>query len=283
MLRVGLIALILGLALPATAKDKRRVDKLAVLPIIIPGPHGQASLSSVIDDVSAASGLRVGLRLISQEEIFVQGSGDLGSKVRECGSDTACIANKLRAFDARLGLVVVANLVIDPPLISLQLMDTDERRMVGQSIGELDVAADKTVSGAVRRRAAEIFETAGYLRAGRLLVQAEPPSATIAVAGGFEPNVGTPNVFTLPPGKYEVRADKDGYERASGVADVVGGSQATLRLSLAEKTSVVKSWWFWTIIGVAVAGGTTAAVVATRPTTRCLCVTINGIGCEVCE
>jgi len=36
-------------------------------------------------------------------------------------------------------------------------------------------------------------------------------------------------------------------------------------LRVAQRTPVYKRWWFWTVIGVAVAGATTAAILATRP------------------
>lgn len=264
----------------AAHAETRRVDRLAVLPIIIEGPHGKASLSSVIDDVSAASSFRLGLKLISNEEMFVASSGDLSAKVRDCGSDTSCIADRLRAFDARYGLVVVLNLAVSPPLLSLQLLDTDERRMVGESIGEL--GPGENVSQAIRTRAAQLFDQAGWGQAGRIIVDVAPGRAKINLADRT-PDEGTSNVFTVPPGRYEVKAEADGHRAGQTEAVAIAGQETRVGLTLEEESSLLGSPWFWGVVGVAVAGGTTAAIIATRPKTRCLCIMINGVGCELCE
>lgn len=279
LVRAVIAMMLLAGASPAFAGDK--TARLAVLPIIIAGPHGEASLSSVLADVSDAADRRLGIRLISQEEIFVAGSGDLGKRVRDCGSDIACIANRLRAFDARFGLVVVVNLVLDPPLISLQLLDTDERRLVAQSTGELESGV--RVSAAIRRRANTLLNDAGYSKAGRVIVDVTPAAARVTLNGEIEPDEGKGNVFTIAAGRYDVQASADGFDPATGVAVVLADKVVHVPLMLEEQTSVFGSVWFWAVVGAAVAGGTTAAIVATRPTTRCLCTTINGIGCEVCE
>ncbi len=282
--RIGALLAALG-ALSGSAVEAEaaspRPEKLAILPVLIAGPHGEASLSSVLADVYAAAELRVGLRLLSQEEMFVAGSSELVAKVRDCGSDTACTANRLRSFDARLGLVVVVNLAIEPPLLGLQLLDTDERRLVAESLGAVE-AADGGISAAIRRRAAELLERAGYPQAGRLKVVVQPVNARVAI-DGYEPDRGSVGRFTLPPGRYEVRAEADGHLPGTAAAVVTGGQESSVALSLVEESSVLGAWWFWTAIGVAVAGGTAAALVATRSTTRCLCTTLNGVGCEVCE
>ena len=272
-------ALVMLCATPALGAP--RVDKLAVLPIIIAGPQGAPSLSSVIADVSASAELRVGVRLLSMEEMFVTGAERLGARVRDCGSDVVCIANRLRAFDARLGLVVVANLALEPALLSLQLLDTDDKRIVAQAEGELD--GGQTLSAAIRGRADEIFDAAGYARAGRLVVDVSPPNAKVELGEGLEPDAGRGNVFTVVPGRYEVHATAEDHHPGSGVAVLTSGETARLELVLERETSLLGAWWLWTAIGVAVAGGTTAIVLATRPATRCLCTSVNGVGCEICE
>lgn len=274
-----LTGLLLGATRPADASSK--VAALAVLPIIVEGPHGEASLSSVYGDVAAAANLRLGLRLISAEEIFVASSNDLASRVSNCGSDTSCIANRLRAFDARYGLVVVVNLALEPPLMSLQLLDTDERTMVAESLGEL-TPEHGTISNAVRARAAEVLERAGYILAGRIIVDATPPAAIIEIPGATA-DIGAPHRFTVAPGRYEVTAHLEGHHPASGVASAKAGEEVKLSLSLEAESSVVEQWWFWALIGVAAAGGATAAVLGTRSTSRCVCATLGGVGCEPCE
>ena len=279
MRRLALCASVLASTLmPASGHAS---SALAVLPIIIEGDAGKVTLSTVLSDVSAATELRVGLRLISAEEMFVASSGGLARRVRDCGSDTVCIANKLRRFDARLGLVVVVNLALDPALVSLQLLDTDARTMVGQSVGELE--ASQTLSSAIRARASEVFEAAGYSRAGRLIVDVTPGAAKVKVSGESKPDKGKGNVFTIKPGRYEVEAELSGYISAKTAAVVTGGDETRVAMVLEKSDNLVEKWWFWTAIGAVVAGGATAAIVATQPTTRCVCTTIDGRGCQLCN
>ncbi|MCC7385660.1 MAG: hypothetical protein IT384_27675 [Deltaproteobacteria bacterium] len=269
----------LGLWALTVAAAPPKVDRLAVLPIIAAGPNGDASLSSVINDVSQAAAFRLGLRLLSDEEMFVA-SAEVGERVRNCGSDIACIADRLRAFDARYGLVVVVNMTVQPPLIGLQLIDTDERRLVGESLGQL-APEDSGISKAIQARARKIFDEAGYNQAGRVVVEVQPPQAKVTI-GDFSPDEGAPNVFTVPPGHYEVRAQLDGYGGASEQAVAIGGQETKVGLILEEESSFFGSPWFWVGLGAVAAGGATAAVIAAQPTSRCVCVVFQGQGCGPC-
>lgn len=257
-----------------------KADRLAVLPIIYEGKNGEASLSSVIDDVSTAAAYRLGLKLISNEEMFAA-AGDVANKVRDCGSDTTCIADRLRRFDARYGLVVVVNLALSPPLLSLQMLDTDERRLVAESAGNVS-AGDETVSQAIRARARKMLEEAGYIEAGRIVVDVTPPRARVSLADGQLPDDGSPNVFSVAPGRHEVRGELQGYVANQVEAITIAGQETKVGLVLEEESSIVSSPWFWTAIGAAVAGGTVAAIFATRTTSRCVCLVVNGVGCEQC-
>lgn len=277
---LGLLAL---LAAPAAAWAQAaplKVDRLAVLPIIYEGPHGEASLSSVIDDLAAASAYRLGIKLISNEELSIA-AGDLSTKVRECGSDTLCIADRLRRFDARFGLVVVVNLAISPPLISLKLLDTDERRLVAEGVGPL-TPSEGTVSAAVRARAQKLLDKAGYIEAGRVVVDVTPPRARVVLGEGQLPDDGSPNVFSVAPGRHVVRAELEGYTSGQAEAVALAGQETRVGLVLEEDASIVSSPWFWSAIGVAAAGGVVAAIFATRTTTRCVCIVVGGQGCETC-
>jgi hypothetical protein len=271
--RVLFAAAVLLAASNAFAEE---IPRLAVLPIIVPGTKGGATLSSVIDDVGRATAFRR-MKLASNEEMFAAGSGDLSSRVRDCGSDIGCIAERLRAFDARFGLVVVVNAALDPPLISLQLLDIDDRKMIAQNAAEL-APEEKTISEAVSERAKKIFEQAGWPQLGRIVVEVAPARAKITL-GDQAPDEGAPNVFTVSPGRYLVRAELDGYASGSAEAVAIAGKDTRVGLTLEEEKSLLSSPWLWAAIGVAAAGGAAAAIIATRPTERCLCITVNGSAC----
>ncbi|MFT7625322.1 MAG: hypothetical protein ACI9WU_004513 [Myxococcota bacterium] len=85
----------------------------------------------------------------------------------------------------------------------------------------------------------------------------------------------------LAPGTYKIRLSKDGFKDREQPLVLKAGKRATLAVEM-EKAAVIvakpdpdfpppekepgdttpfyKTWWFWTTIGVAVAGGVTAAV-----------------------
>ncbi|MBI2376003.1 MAG: hypothetical protein HYV07_18565 [Deltaproteobacteria bacterium] len=277
-----LVALLLSLAAagPASAQTPRRNDRLAVIPIVIGADQSDISISSVFNDVSATAANRLGLGVISFEELDSRRA--VSDRVRDCGSDEKCIAERLRAFDARLGLVVVVNGALSPALLSINLIDTEELRSLGNATGQI-APEEGTVSTAIRTRAAKMFDQLDYILAARIVVDVDPPRALIMLGEGGEPDKGTPNVFTVAPGSYKVKASLDGYTAAEGSVEAESGKEARLRLVLDEQVSLMGSPWFWGAVGVAVVGGTTAAILATRKTTYCLCVKLGDSGCEQCR
>ena len=48
--------------------------------------------------------------------------------------------------------MVLVNRTLDPPLIALQLLDTDERKLIGKSLGEFE-KSEGTISAAVKKHA----------------------------------------------------------------------------------------------------------------------------------
>ena len=268
----------LGLLLAGSISHARS-DKLVVLPVIVDGPHGKASISSIFDDVSDVAALRVGLSMVPNEELFLQRE-EVTNRLRECGSDRNCLISRLRAFDARLGMVVTVNLDLDPPLVSVLLADTDEMRVVAEVIEDVPGG---NVSDFTRGQVKKLLDDLNYVRAGRLVVEIDPPEAgraNIKVGEGIEAERGAPNVFSVAPGSYPVSAELDGWSSASSEAEVRGGEETRVRLSLEEHKSVFESPWFWVVVGaVAIGGATTAIIVSQSSSTRCLCVTIGGSEC----
>lgn len=273
----GLLALVTAMASAGPAQA--RVDRLVVLSVIVEGPHGKATISSIFDDVSDVAAMRVGLTMVPNEELFVQ-QEEVTNRVRECGSDRPCMISRLRAFDARLGLVVTVNLDLDPPLVSLVLADTDDLRVVAEVIEDVPGG---NVSDFIRGQVKKMLDELDYVRAGRLIVEIDPPEAgraSIKVGEGVEPERGAPNVFTVAPGQYPVLAQLDGWSSDSSEAEVRSGEETRVRLSLEEQKSLFESPWFWVVVGaVAVGGAATAMAVSLSSTTRCVCVTLGGSEC----
>lgn len=278
----GLLALLASAPAPPAAVPKAerpRADRLAVLPILLEGKYGAATSSGIFNDVAAACDMRLGLRVVSYEEMFVATEEGLGDRVRDCGSDTGCISARLRTFNARLGLVVVLDFASSPPLMSLQLLDTDDGRMLASSVGEVRAPKSGGISSIIRKSTSELLDKAGYPRAGRVVVEVEPPNAHVILGDGLDPDIGTSNRFTVTPGRYPVTASLDGWSSGKSEVLAVTGAEAKVQLALVKDSTLIASPWFWVVVGVAVAGGTLGVLAATRHTSHCLCL-YAGCDCE---
>ena len=109
---------------------------------------------------------------------------------------------------------------------------------------------------------------------GALAVRSVPGGASV-----FRDNkaIGhTPLHLKLSPGEYSLEARLEGHVSQRRTVAVAADEVATLNFQMAPApvaevapdveagTPVYKSWWLWTIVGAVVAGGVTAAVLATQ-------------------
>lgn len=238
--------------------------------------------SEIFEEVADAASMRMGLALVSFEEMFI-GAGDdrFLDRVRTCGSDTLCIASCLQATGAHLGLVIVLDPASRPPLVSLDLIDAEKGTIIASAIEE--ARAEQGAPYGIRERAAGMLEAAGYVRAGRVRVDVDPPDARIILGGGIDPDPGTANIFTVRPGRYRVTARLGDKASDSQEAVVAAGSVAVVKIVLEDSPTLFDSPWFWVGAAAAVVGGTTAAIfLGTRGPRRCFCTTIESVGCEPC-
>lgn len=74
------------------------------------------------------------------------------------------------------------------------------------------------------------------------------------------------DVIYVEPGERVVEARGEGREPVRLAVQVAAGADRSVSVPVPEeRVPVTRRWWFWTVIGAAVAGGVTAAVVlATR-------------------
>lgn len=244
-------------------------NALAVVPVIVDGEHGHATISSIYDDVASSVARVIGLRLISSEEMFAHDSGAT-TRVLDCGAEVMCLADRLRGFDARLGLVVVVNLRDQPPLVALRLVDTEARRMLADAVGPLD-AGESDVSSAIRSRVSTLLASAGHPIAARVVVKPMPANAVVSIAGVM-PERGSTNAFRIPPGRYIVKGTLDGFVSRAIEIDATSGADIDVSMMLEPESSIFASPWLWAIVGaVVLAGTTTAVIIATEPSRRCVC------------
>lgn len=91
-----------------------------------------------------------------------------------------------------------------------------------------------------------------------LVVRSEVVGAHVAVDGVAHGDVPL-ELFTIA-GTHAIRLERSGYESAETSAVLGAGERKELNLSLVKKPSIFARWWFWTAVGVAVAGGVTTYV-----------------------
>ncbi len=251
--------------------------RLAVLPVLS-GPGSEVTASKVFRVIDDAADLRTGLRVMSIDDYFFHEGGALANRALACGQDTACIGEQLAPFEADLGLVVVVDLEITPPLWSLILIDTKAKHVVDEHYAQVEGGAE-VVFERVRAKAAEMLDRRGFFRAGRLVVRSTPTAAAVSIAGQ-RPDVGTTHQFTLPPGTYAVSVQAEGHEAATANAVVTSGATTEVPVSLAPVTSVFESPWLWVIGATVVVGAAVAVGVATTASSDdCVCLVTIDASC----
>jgi hypothetical protein len=272
----------LALALTA-APPAAGPERLAVLPVLL-AVEARVDVEQVFTAVEAAAQWRGALRPMTVGDYYFHGGQELARRSLACGPDAACITRELRPMDAGLGLLVLVNGELTPPLVSLLLLDARAGSVVAEWAGQVP-GGPEAVEGAIRARAAEFLDAQGYLQSGRLRVAAQPPQAALVVDDGAQPDLGRADTFTLPPGHHTVRVSAEGHEARTLSAEVRPGEVTELAVTLAEADSVLSSPWLWLGVGAVAAGvaagvaaaslgggaGPTCACVVTRDQPTCAC------------
>ena len=245
-------------------------QRLAILPATVEGPYGDAPVLEMFETVAKAADLRVGIELVSYNALFVDGVEPVATTVRDCGSDLACIGRALRLARIDLGLRVIANFALDPPLFTFSLIEGE------RTIAEKLVEAEGSIDSILVRSTEELL--AAYPRGGRIAVEVAPPDAVVSIA--------PPGSGVMAPGTYRVSAAKEGYSPKSAAIDLRAGSEERVRLVLdpLPEESIASSPWLWTGVGVGVAAIVTVVLIVTNPFARSpsegiVCVTTPMGGC----
>lgn len=265
----------------AQTEIKKPADtRLAVLPVLVSGAQ-KLKASAVFNAVNDAAAQRPALRVMSIDDYFFHGGAELAAQALSCGEDTYCLAGKLSPFRAQMGLIVVVNTEIDPPFMSLTLVDTKTKKRAAEAFAEF--SPDK-LSEQILKETSKMLDQQGFVRTGKLQVNVEPSRAQVELKPKSQPDIGTHNLFSLYPGKYEVKAQLDGYDSAEQRVDIISGQTTEIQMSLVEQSSIFKSPWFWGVVAAVAAGGVTAAVVATQSESDCFCLlSADGEHCMVCR
>lgn len=118
------------------------------------------------------------------------------------------------------------------------------RRVVAQAGGQVDVD----------------FELMPKATSGTLRIRTTPAGADVWVDGTRRGNAGVLEVV-VPQGSHTVVAKRDRFEDATVPVVVKADETKDVPVTLQESTPITKKWWFWTAIGVVVAGAATVTTV----------------------
>ena len=175
--------------------------------------------------------------------------------------------------------------------ITMQLIKSGTSKVLKESTQTAAKKAD--VAKALGAAVEDIFGklAAPKVKSGIITIESNVEGATIYLN---KKNIGkTPKKVKLKPGKYQLKLVVKGHQELNETLVVADGEKRTAEYTLVADTVLVKkdpdpikkdpikepvkedpkdgevtpfyaTWWFWTIIGVGVAGGVTAAVVLSQ-------------------
>jgi hypothetical protein len=235
----------------------------AVIPVFV-GPESELGLSVVGERVAKAAAWRPTLLLLGTEELFVRDVGDTGARLKNCGADEACLAGELARISVHLGILIIVNTEVSPPVLAIRALDVDNRKIVEGAVGALE-PDEATLADAVTQRSRKIFDRLGHLEAARLVVTTIPETNDVIIdpAPIFRPST---NSYWLKPGRYRLSV-RAGIEPAQQrEIEVVGGRELVLEIDLRPQESLSESPWLW--IGVGAAVLIAASVVTIAQVTR---------------
>jgi hypothetical protein len=181
-----------------------------------------------------------------------------------CREELGCLARGFAERGVDLGVIVSADTAVAPPRVSLRVIDAVAVEELAKAAFDLRPNGPG-IAGELSTELARIFEKHGHQLGGRVVVETDPPDAAVALAEARPVSAAEPHRFQVAPGEYPVLASLDGHRDAKAKVTVSAGETSTLRLHLDPAESVLSSWWFWTAVGLVVAGGVAAGVVAARP------------------
>jgi hypothetical protein len=90
---------------------------------------------------------------------------------------------------------------------------------------------------------------------GQLAITSDPMGAAISVDGRALGTTSPRIELALPAGPHDIVAQHDGYDDAKLSLLLAPGATRDVTVPLEKSRSVLTRWWFWTAVGVAVAGG----------------------------
>jgi hypothetical protein len=221
---------------------------------------------------------RVGERAVRERSCFstlpFEASSALEAVIDRCGSDEACIDDSLVGARARAGLLIVLVKTGDRWLLSVRWQE------VGRSHRALNETIQSPELETIALLVIRLLDEVGLVRGARLAVKVSPENATTQLSrdGTAVPLV---TEVVVPSGKYRLQVAAEDHRAEARELELAPGESLALSIELEEVRAVYQEWWFWTAIGVAVAGGAVAIGLTASRKPSCLCSAGSFERCEI--
>jgi len=207
-----------------------------------------------------------GAQVVNRDDVVAMlGYEKMKNILTDC--DTECLVEIGNALDTNYVVLGQVGRLSDTYLVNLTLVDQSDVNMgtsyrVSESFRGSEDQLIRAVAFAGRRLLGVTVEATGGVQ-----VASQVQGGEVYLGSEVIGSVPMPPVKELGAGRYSLRLVKDGYYDWQSDIYISPGETTAVWAELEEAPDPwFKKWWVWTIVGAAVAGGVTAAVVASQST-----------------
>lgn len=224
---------------------------------------------------------QLGLELLTPEELFVEGGGEVQEALGRCAADVECLSRALASTRIDSALLIVAREAGGRSVLAVRAIEVASAEIRHQAVRPL--SPKDTPREVASELARETFTRLGYEEGGLITVETRPPDAELSLVGALETRAASSGrSILLRPGTYELRATRSGHETGTRLVQVSARESSAAELSLTASSSVLASPWLWAGVGAAaVAIGVGVALVVAGGD-RCYCASADPSACASC-
>ena len=201
-----------------------------------------------------------GFQIISSQEIMAMINFETVKQGVGC-EDDSCFAEIGNALGVGFLVSGGVGLVEETYIINIKVINIRQAKIVGRE-QELFVGPADGLLPAARFAVRRVFGSP-YTGEGLMKLSIAEEEAEVIIDGesvGLTPELKLPDAF--PVGKYRLEVNKKNFFPLARDVYIEPARQTNLQLALIEEPPEWwETWWFWTTVGVVVAGAITTGVV----------------------
>ncbi len=209
-----------------------------------------------------------GVRVINRDDVVALVGAEKMQRIFDEDCDNKCLMEIGGALDTNYLIIGQIGKLKDTFLISLTLLD---QRSIepGDSIRVTESfrGSEDELLRAVRHAGRRLLGIENQKLLGAIAVSGPVADAEVIIDSKSIGLLPLPPKNEFKSGRHSVRTAKDGYFSWESDVYVNPGETTAIWAELVEQPAPwFSKWWVWTLVGGAVVGGTTAAVLATQST-----------------